>query len=255
MGAEPALHRALIELCHEGGYRGVTIDRLCERAGVDRDAFEAGYEGLDDCFGATLEECADEFLARMTATYEQAEGRWQDRLRAAAHTALLHLREDPVRAHFTVVESVHGGERAQLALERVFATLARFLDDGRKLPGAPASLSEVTAQSLHGGMVRQMRIGFRWIETDRFAAALPQMMYAVVLPYVGPKAAAEELEIPPCPQEGMVRPRLEPTLVRSPVAITGCRRSRWRSPSASAFWPPSPNSPPSVATGRPRSPR
>jgi AcrR family transcriptional regulator len=204
MGAEPAqpdrnhrLHRALIELCHESGYRSVTVDRLCERAGVDRDVFEAVYEGLDDCFGATLEECADEFLARMTAAYERAEGRWQDRLRAAAHTALLHMQEDPVRAHFTVVESVHGGERAQLALERVFATLARFLDDGRKLPGAPGSLSEVTAESLHGGMVRQMRIGIQWIETDRFAAALPQMMYAVVLPYVGPEAAAQELEIPP----------------------------------------------------------
>lgn len=205
MGADPRrtgpnhpIQRALIELCSEHEYPNVTIDQLCERAGVDRVDFDSRYETLDDCFGAALEECADEFLAKMTAAYErQPEGRWQDRLRAAAHTALLHIQEDPIRANFTIVESVHGGERAQLVLERVFATLSRFLDDGRELPGAPDSLSEATAQSLQGGMVRQMRIGMQTIEADRFAEGLPQLMYAVVLPYVGPEAAAEELEILP----------------------------------------------------------
>jgi AcrR family transcriptional regulator len=196
-GPNHAINRALIELCAERGYPEVTVDQLCERAGVERSYFESRYEDLDDCFGAALEECADEFLAKMTAAYVQAEGRWQDHLRAAAHTALLHIQEDPIRANFTIVESVHGGERAQLVLERVFATLSGFLDDGRNLPGAPDSLSEATAQSLHGGMVRQMRIGLQTIETDRFAEGLPQLMYAVVLPYVGPEAAAEELEIPP----------------------------------------------------------
>jgi AcrR family transcriptional regulator len=196
VGNEPVTHRALIELCADRGFRGVTVDAVCDRAGIDRPAFESRHDSLEDCFGTALEECADEFLARMTAAYEQAEGRWQDRLRAAAHTALIHIREDPVRAHFTIVESVHGGERAQLVLERVFATLSGFLDDGRKLPGTPPSLSEATAESLHGGIVRQMRIGFQSIDADRFAEGVPQLMYAVVLPYVGPEAAAEELEIP-----------------------------------------------------------
>ena len=207
MGDEPGVHRALIELCGERGFQSVTVDAVCDRAGIDRAHFESRYDSLEDCFGTALEECADEFLARMTAAYEQAEGRWQDRLRAAAHTALIHIQEDPVRAQFTIVESVHGGERAQLALERVFATLSGFLDDGRKLPGAPPSLSEATAESLHGGMVRQMRIGFQSIEADRFAEGLPQMMYAVVLPYVGPEAAAEELEIP-APTVAGTPPRL-----------------------------------------------
>jgi AcrR family transcriptional regulator len=196
VGNEPGVHRALIELCAERGFQSVTVDAVCDRAGTDRAHFESRYSSLEDCFGTALEECAEEFLARMTAAYEQVEGRWQDRLRAAAHTALTHIREDPARANFTIVESIHGGERAQLVLERVFATLSGFLDDGRTLPGAPPSLSEATAESLHGGMVRQMRIGFQSIEADRFAEGLPQLMYAVVLPYVGPEAAAEELEIP-----------------------------------------------------------
>jgi AcrR family transcriptional regulator len=186
----------LIELCHERGYLEVSADDVCERAAIDRARFDARFASLDDCFGSALDECADEFLARMTAAYEGAAGRWQDRLRAAAHTACMHIYEDPVRAHFTTVESVYGGERAQLVLDRVFATLARFLDDGRREPGAPGSISEVTAQSLHGGMVRQMRLGFDQFDPERLVEAVPQMMYAVVLTYLGPEAAAEELEIP-----------------------------------------------------------
>lgn len=188
------LHRALIDLCVERGYPNVTTRHLCARAKLDPDQFAARYSDLDDCFAAALEECAEEFLSQLTAAYE-AEGRWQDRLRAVAYATMHHLEEDPARAHFTVVESFNGGEHAQLVRDRVFATLSSFIDDGRYEPGASASISDFTAESLNGAVFRHMRVAIESNQSGRFEEVLPELMYAAVLPYLGPEAAAAELEI------------------------------------------------------------
>jgi AcrR family transcriptional regulator len=192
-GRDP-FHRALIDLCFERGFANVTIRDLCGRAGLDRDRFAARYSDLEDCFATVLEECAEEFLTRLTAAYE-AEGRWQDRLRAVAYATLRHLEEDPARAHFTVVESFNGGERAQLVRDRVFATLSSYIDDGRHAPGASASISDATAESLNGAVFLQMRVAMENNRSGRFEDVLPELMYAAVLPYLGPEAAAEEIEM------------------------------------------------------------
>ena len=191
-----SLDRALIELCFERGFGEFRVDDLCRRAGVGRDYFDARYSGLDDCFAGALEECAEEFLARLRAAYE-VEGRWPDRLRAVAYATLHHLQEDPARAHFTVVESFNGGERAQLVRDRVFATLTSFIDDGRREPGASVTISDATAESLNGAVFRHMRLAIENNKSGLFEDVLPELMYAAVLPYLGPEAAAEELTIEP----------------------------------------------------------
>lgn len=213
------LHRALIELCYEQDYEQLDAAQLARRAELPLAALQERYQTLDLCFAAALSECADQFLAKMQKAYAGGGPRWQDRLRAAAYTALYHLQEDPVRAHFTLIEAINGGERARLVRERVYATVAGFLDEGRRLPSADPDLSEATAAALNGGFARQMRLRMERIETDRAAEFLPQIMYAAVLPYVGSDAAAEELEYqPPVPlflRPGAQRiPPLPPRKVR-----------------------------------------
>jgi AcrR family transcriptional regulator len=194
MGAD-GLHRALIELCVERGFDQVSVEDLCRHAGLDREQFDARYSDLEACFAGALEECAEEFLARLTEAYA-GEGRWQDRLRRVAHATLFHLQEDPVRAQFTIVESSFGGEPAQLVRDRVLATLASFVDDGRHEPTARESTSGATAAAINGGVFRHMRVAIENNESGRFEDVLPELMYAAVLPYLGPDAAAEELAIP-----------------------------------------------------------
>jgi AcrR family transcriptional regulator len=193
-----SLHRALIDLCYERGFAQLTVEDVCRRAEVDRADFDSRYADLEDCFAGTLGECAEEFLARLRAAYEGG-GRWQDRLRAVAYATLRHLQDDPVRAHFTIAESFNGGERAQLVRDRVFAALSSFIDDGRYEPGASASISDATAQSLNGAVFRHMRVAIENNKSGRFEEVLPELMYAAVLPYLGPEAAAEELTIAPPP--------------------------------------------------------
>jgi AcrR family transcriptional regulator len=183
-----------MELCQERGFRQVGVDDLCARAGIDPAAFDARYTDLEDCFCQVYERCAAEFLARLESAAE-GESDWRARLRAIARACLLHIQEDPARAHFTVVEALSAGERVQLARERVFERLASYVDEGRAEAGARRSLTPNTAESLNGAVFQHMRAA---IENERDADPedlLAELMYAAVLPYLGPEAAAEELEI------------------------------------------------------------
>jgi AcrR family transcriptional regulator len=159
---------------------------------VERAEFDIRYSGLEDCFVQVYDRLADEFLARVTDAFESEEG-WRNQLRAAAYATLRHIEEDPARNHFAIVEVPHAGERAQLIRDRVFATLSGFIDRGRLEPGAPAEVSAATAESLNGAVFQHMLVATQNRSYERQLEILPELMYAVVLTYQGPEAAAEEL--------------------------------------------------------------
>jgi AcrR family transcriptional regulator len=194
--ARAPLDRALIELCYERGFAELSVEDLCRRAGVEPTEFDRQYADLEDCFCQVYEQLAAEFLARMEDAYQSEQG-WRNQLRAVAYACLLHLEEDPARAHFTVLEALNAGEGARLISGRVMAELSSYVDRGREQAGAPGSLSANTAESLNGAVFHQMLAAIAHDQYERFAEFLPELMYAVVLPYLGPEAAAEELEIGP----------------------------------------------------------
>lgn len=196
------MSRALVDLCYERELADVTVDDVCEKAGAERAEFDARYDDLEDCFTQTYEAMADEFIARVTSAFDEEQG-WRNQLRAAAYATLLHLEEDPARAQFVVVDALAAGERAQLVRERVFATLIDLVDRGRDEPGASPTVTRATAESLNGAVFRHMRITIERGEDGRYAEVVPELMHAVVLQYLGPEAAEEELKIrPPALAEG-----------------------------------------------------
>jgi AcrR family transcriptional regulator len=188
--------RALVDLCYERELAEISVADICERAGAERAEFDARYADLEDCFTQTYEEMADEFLGRVTSAFEAEQG-WRNQLRAAAYATLAHLEEDPPRAQFVVVEALVAGERAQLVRERVFATLVDLVDRGRDEPGASPTVTRATAESLNGAVFRHMRISIERGPSGQYAEIVPELMHAIVLQYLGPEAAAEELAIHP----------------------------------------------------------
>jgi AcrR family transcriptional regulator len=193
---ERPLREALLALCYERGFRDLTPAGLCQRAGVSEVQFHRLYEDLEDCFAHVYEDLAHHFLLRLFATFD-ADLDWRRQIRAVAHDFLHYLTEDHPRAHLTVVDSLNAGDRALIIRDSVFAGLFALIDQGRAQMPDPDALTPATASSVGGAIFLQVRIA---VEERRFAE-LPQMvpgfMYSVVLPYLGPQAAAEELMIPP----------------------------------------------------------
>jgi AcrR family transcriptional regulator len=189
----------------------VSVEALCDRAGVERSRFDSRYAGIEDCF-------FDAYSVEFNRYRRQAEaardglGAWRDRLRATAYALLRFLAEDERVTHFTVVEVRRAGERSALLIGEGIQELIDLLDEGRDQPGAAEGLTRATAESLAGGLFNQLYLAVAQGGSPQESQIGREAMYVVVEPYLGLEAAREELAIDPPPP-----PAADGTLPLSPV--------------------------------------
>lgn len=187
---------AMVELIGSRGYEATAIEAVCERAGVGRADFDRCFAGKEDCFLGLHDEIAGEICLRINAAYA-APNAWHNRIWAAGWAAMHFLQQDPVRARFFIVELNGVSERAQAHRDRILQRLADLLDGGREQLGDSSSVSRCTAEmvagSLYGATANKIQGG--WI--DRGEHFLPELIYMVMLPYLGARAAEDELLVQP----------------------------------------------------------
>jgi AcrR family transcriptional regulator len=194
----PTVDRALIELCQERGFAAVAVADLCRRAGIEEADFRREYVDLDGCFCAVFERELDLLLIEFAAAVEGA-GDWRSRMRAVAYAFQAWLAEDPGRTHLMVNEVRFASDRARQIQWRGIARMIDLLDEGRAEVADPDRLSRATAEGIAGGILNRIYEAAAH-GTEIRPEAVPEMLYAAYLPYLGPEVAAEELEIwPPGP--------------------------------------------------------
>ena len=196
------LHRALLELCFERGFTRVDLSALLARADVDRAAFDREFADLEACFLAV-------FRAEV-GSYRRpppSPGGWLEHLRACAYSLYRFLAADRRRARFILVDARAAGEPTLLFAGQLIEELFDLIDAGRQELADPDSLSRATAESIGGGAFNQLYaiLGRGGILPPE-AEIVPQLMYCVVLPYLGPAAALAELGAPPPPIAAEPRP-------------------------------------------------
>ncbi len=192
------VHQALIELCFEQGFGKLSVEQLCERAGIEPEAFERDYADLEDCFCQVYVVERDRFFIAREAACEGLEG-WREQLRASAYVLLRILSSDPKLANFVIVEPRVAGERALLLMEGVIETMLDLLDRGRRHRQDPEAISRATAESIAGSIFLQTYLAVIHDHSELTEQKVREMMYAAVLPYLGVEAAREELRTPPPP--------------------------------------------------------
>lgn len=190
------VHAALIDLCFERGFAAVTVEDLCRRAEVDRSYFDAEWSGLEDCFCTVYGVERERIMGTLADACEGIED-WRVRVRAAAYATLRVLTEDERVTNFVIAEVRSAGERAQRMVGEAIESLFDLLDEGRLERGAgAAAISRDTAVAVGGGIFNQI-----WLAVGRgepiTEEAVPRMLHAVILPYLGPEAAMEELQAAP----------------------------------------------------------
>jgi len=195
--ADPARRRiaaATIALVGEYGYAATSIDMVCQRAHAGRSHFDRCFAGKEDCFLSVHDEVTAEFCDRVSAAFERASS-WHDRVWAAGWAAMRFLREDPLRARFLVVEVNGAGSGAQERRDRILQTVADLLDSGREELEKPGLVSRCTAEivtaAIYGTLVEKVERGC----IERREEFLPELVYIAVLPYLGARAAEDELSV------------------------------------------------------------
>jgi AcrR family transcriptional regulator len=197
--ADPARDRiaaAVIFLVGTRGFAETSIEMVCERAETRRSHFDRCFAGKEDCFLSIHDEVAEEFCDRVLAAHAGASS-WHDRVWAAGWAAMRFFREDPVRARFLVVEVNGSGGGAQSRRDIVLQRLADILDGGREQLEKPDSASRCTAEIVAGAIYTTVLGRIESGSIERSDDFLPELVYMAVMPYLGSRAAEEELLVQP----------------------------------------------------------
>jgi AcrR family transcriptional regulator len=183
---------AAIDAVAELGYGGLTVTEVIARAHISRRTFYELYADRDECFLAAFDAALARVAEPVLAAYQVA-GAWRERIANALCAALALFDDRPALARLLIVDALGAGP---LALERRAAALealVRAVDDGRanargREPGPLAAEAVVGAvlAVLHKRLLEPQR-------REPLLALAGPLMNAIVLPYLGPAAAAREL--------------------------------------------------------------
>jgi AcrR family transcriptional regulator len=191
-----AYMQAMVDLAFERGYEEVTVEEIAARAGGAGEDFEAAFASKEECALALIEERWVENMRLVRGAFD-AEESWPDSLRAAAYAHARWLVENPRTAHFGVNELMRAGEMANVLRERIINSYLEMIEAGRELAEDPDSIPASTAESIVGAIAELMARNSERMERRDPVAAVPEMMYLAVRPYLGEEAARRELTIPP----------------------------------------------------------
>jgi AcrR family transcriptional regulator len=206
---------AAAEIVAEQGYRGLTVARVIRRAGVSRRTFYDAFAGREDCFVALFDQALVGIEAVVVPAYLGQE-RWREGIRAGL-TALLVLLDSRTSLKTLVITDALGvGHTALEHRARGLAQIIEVVDRGRQEMPHGRRPPPLTAEGVAGAVFAVLHA--RTIEDSArpLLPLLPQLMGMIVLPYLGPAAAARELSRP-APR----RPRHR----RAPAAATPRRSS------------------------------
>jgi AcrR family transcriptional regulator len=150
--------------------------------------------GEEQRFLGTLRIADADLLARVRAATDDG-GAWIDRVRAAIAAMLEYPRAHPAYARIVYVEAFRSGARARARLEDDVDALVELIDAGRAELDDPGALTRATAEGLAGAVYGLISMCLsRGGEEAELAALRPQLMFALVRPYLGLDAALAEFD-------------------------------------------------------------
>ena len=171
--------------------RGVaaTVTEVCTAAGVSTRAFYEHFTDKEECFMATFD-CGVRLLqGAMSHAYAQPAS-WPIRMRRGLEVLLTVLTAEPAFAHLAIVEMIAAGPRGRERIGQLLQYFQQFFADAPREPGqprAPLTVVEATVAGVFGLL-------FNYVSTQRtgeLPGLLPEVTYFVLVPFIGPRAAAE----------------------------------------------------------------
>jgi AcrR family transcriptional regulator len=195
------LAAAVIEVFAVRGYAEASIEEIVASAGVPREKFDSQFTDKADAFLRVAQCYYDDFKDRAARAYATAPS-WPDSLRAAAYELVAWIEENPHAYRFGMVRVPEAGEMARVRREELFIWCAGLIDRGREAAPDPAAVPEAAPLMAIGRVVEIVtRHATGVLDVDP-AATVPELMYAVVRPYLGEEAARAELSMPPPGRQG-----------------------------------------------------
>jgi AcrR family transcriptional regulator len=187
---------AMLNAAAELGYLGTNVQDVIDRAGVSRPTFYEHFSNKEDCFLAAFDTSAERLRKKVDAAVRKGGEVWRDRVRFALQALLRFASCEPDTARTMIVEARAGSAAAVRRRVELMDEFARCLQAEAEelLPERP-SPGAMTASGIVGGVESLLYSRLCRHELDQLEALLPSLMYFVVLPYEGHRAANEAFAV------------------------------------------------------------
>lgn len=178
---------ATAKLASKEGYATLTVPRVRAAAGISRRSFDTHFEGVADCFLATLETLSNRTLVAAAPLYLAADD-WASGVHRMIAGLCWHLACDPTFAGLAFLEVFSPGPEAVQWRSEMIAKLATRLRRGAPQTRRP---SEFAAEASIGAM---WGVIHHFVATGRGAQlpiAAPALSYLALAPALGGAAAID----------------------------------------------------------------
>jgi AcrR family transcriptional regulator len=188
------LLEAMVRVAAAKGYEATRVADVVEFASLSEDAFYDEFEDKEECFLEAYDAVIDVLIAHVTSAFEAAAGEpWPEKIAAGLGGLVELLAIEADIARMAMVEVTAAGDDAR---ERYRAALARFtpfLEEGRAYSGQGDELPADTARFAIGGATSMIFDEIRAGRGPELKRILPDLVFAVLMPYLGPEAAEDEM--------------------------------------------------------------
>jgi AcrR family transcriptional regulator len=185
----------MVRVAAAKGYEATTVSDVIEMAGVSRATFYEMFEDKESCFLEAYDAVIDVLVAHVTTAFESvADEPWPERMAAALRAMVELLAAESDIARMAMVEVTAAGEDARGRYRAALARFTPFLEEGRTYSGRDDdALPADTARFAIGGATSMVFDEIRAGRGPELERILPDIVFAVLMPYLGPEAAEEEM--------------------------------------------------------------
>jgi AcrR family transcriptional regulator len=182
---------AMIRVVGRQGYKATSVADVIEEAGVSRATFYKHFDDKHECFLAAYDMLVEQVFATVTSRCDGEEA-WLQRVRKGLETIVELFALEPELARTAVVEVAAAGADARQRHWNAVVRFTEYLEEGRELARGrelPENISLLSAGAVSGLIFDELLAG----RAAQLPAMLPDLLFAMLVPYIGPRAAADEM--------------------------------------------------------------
>jgi AcrR family transcriptional regulator len=185
---------AMVRMSAAKGYEATTVADVIEYAGISRDVFDEMFADKEECFLAAYDAVFDVLIAHVTAAFEAAADEpWPEQIAAGLGALVELLAMEADIARMAMVEATAAGDDMRERYRAMFTRFTPFLEQGRTYSGQGDELPADTARFAVGGAASLIFDEVRAGRGPELKRILPDLVFAVLMPYLGPEAAEDEM--------------------------------------------------------------
>jgi AcrR family transcriptional regulator len=182
---------ATVRVVGRKGYKASSVADIIAEADVSRTTFYKHFEDKHECFLAAYDTVVERVVGEVIARCD-GERDWLERVRTGLATIVEMFALDPALARTAVVEVSAAGADARQRHWDAIVRFTEFLAEGERLAGGrelPENIALMAAGAVSGLIFDELLTG----RAERLPQLLPDLLFALLVPYIGPGAATEEM--------------------------------------------------------------